>query len=1258
MKKPSESVFPAEIDPLIFYEDADIEHQPLLHAYYQYIINNRFQEAAEYINNTDLDFYGAWLLNLYENRLRAIEENIEMVIGAKCQITTYYENEPTSIISMDCRSWVGGNEYTDNFYLYRLGVVNGDSSFTLTEAAAKAYMNVDSLSEVTPIIDISYDENRLIGTSGTGNLQTYDHYIFEQITCRLADGTNWGYITNDTAPSWCPKVFLTQEFSDGLGRDQIAIPYTLYYLKGNIEETNKIKNIGSLARRVTYNSMKYGKDADKWYRIDGTIDVSAIDDNYTNYTEKNFLISLPYEQTKIDLGQEYHYQTTGWAICSCRATLIVQKTYDNSTGILSVSCYFSCVPRDGDNFTAAFRSIGVYLVQLNSIISDDIPSSIVVSPSELVVNTIGASTQLFSTVYNQFGEPMNNQPVSYSSSDTTIATVTSGGKVTTKKRGNVVITATCGNLSATSNIQVGANPIPTTISVAPMSILIDTVNGTEQIVASVKDQYGEDIPDATITYTSFIPATASVSSSGLVTGLKNGTANINVACGNISTTVPVTVSFYADHIIVTPSSVNMTIGQTGISLTAVAYDRNDTPIQNINYVWASSDSTKVTVNNGNISAIADGTVTITATYQNTTGSSTIVVKQPVTPTTLNITPTSKTFKKVAERQQLAIEVLDQYGDPISNPTLNIYSTNTSIATVTSAGWITPVNNGNCSIVVECNNLRATCSVVVDFLATSMEVNPSTATITQLNGTVQLTPVFKDADGAVVPSETCTWESNNTSIATVSSSGLVTGLSNGTARIQAINSRRTMSAFATITVSIDMTPRPTSMVVSPTSMTFASSTTTDTQTITTTVYDQFNNVINNPNVTYTSSNTNIVTVNSNGVVSVNGTSGNTTITVTCATLSETVNITVRGPVPTSMTVPDSEYTFYDEGFTYSILPTVYDQYGGVIDRENLDITYTSSNSNVASVVKMSDSTNKNYGKVTSVSSGTAVITVTCGSLATTVSIIVRGLEIVSWADGTNDQIKTMIIQADKGKIDLTNYWHVGDERRITLPAVQSSYSSLEEQPSQSVTLVLAAADTKVNSSSNPCYNYSYRASEIPTYVTRRYPSFIVMFKWTMDERGILGHGTTSLEGFSATIRHDWLRLGNNNKNLPFSIASAFEDKWFNGYVMKVAHFKGATDYTGTDMSTPFTYLFFPAVTEIYGKSVTETTDGSSIPNNEINELCQWPIFANGFIPGGYDFWTRTPVKQYRKFATSYLSMYSKPLIEDCTHTSGILPCFCI
>lgn len=64
-----------------------------------------------------------------------------------------------------------------------------------------------------------------------------------------------------------------------------------------------------------------------------------------------------------------------------------------------------------------------------------------------------------------------------------------------------------------------------------------------------------------------------------------------------------------------------------------------------------------------------------------------------------------------------------------------------------------------------------------------------------------------------------------------------------------------------------------------------------------------------------------------------------------------------------------------------------------------------------------------------------------------------LTIVTWADGTDEEIAAMVEAADAGEIDLTDYWSVGNERTVHLSAMTAGNGLNTAQPEQDVVLVL-------------------------------------------------------------------------------------------------------------------------------------------------------------------------------------------------------------
>ena len=101
-------------------------------------------------------------------------------------------------------------------------------------------------------------------------------------------------------------------------------------------------------------------------------------------------------------------------------------------------------------------------------------------------------------------------------------------------------------LTACGDSTTGPPPIPppsvaTSITLSATSLSFYSLGQTQQLSASVKDQSGGTMSDATVTWATSDASVATVSSAGLVTAIADGTATITATSGSVSATATVTV---------------------------------------------------------------------------------------------------------------------------------------------------------------------------------------------------------------------------------------------------------------------------------------------------------------------------------------------------------------------------------------------------------------------------------------------------------------------------------------------------------------------------------------------------------------------------------------------------------------------------------------------------------------------------------------------------------------------------------------------
>jgi uncharacterized protein YjdB len=230
------------------------------------------------------------------------------------------------------------------------------------------------------------------------------------------------------------------------------------------------------------------------------------------------------------------------------------------------------------------------------------------------------------------------------------------------------------------------------------------------------------------------------------------------------------------------------------------------------------------------------------------------------------------------------------------------SSNTGIATVSGSGVITGVSAGTATITVSYTEdgitKTDTVSVTVeDISLTSIGVSPAIINIYVGNSSTinSITAFYNDGSNNSITLSLATYQSNNTNIATVDNSGLVTGVSTGTAVITVIYIEGGITKADMIGVTVSEAPKVlTSIVVLPSSMSMHTGDSETIVSITAHYDDESNTTIGLDSASYSSNHTGIASVNTTGRVT-GVSAGSATITATYTeggiTKTDTVEVTV-------------------------------------------------------------------------------------------------------------------------------------------------------------------------------------------------------------------------------------------------------------------------------------------------------------------------------------------------------------------------------
>jgi len=165
-----------------------------------------------------------------------------------------------------------------------------------------------------------------------------------------------------------------------------------------------------------------------------------------------------------------------------------------------------------------------------------------VSPPSVTIIS-GQTTLLTAVPLDSSGHPLSGGTVTWRSSDTTIAAVSSSGIVTGLKAGAATISASEAGLTGSG--QVTVQPIPVaSVAVSPAAPSV-SVGSTVQLTATPKDSLGRTLTGRAITWSSNKTTVATVNGSGLVKGIAAGSATITAASEGRSGGATVTVTTVA-----------------------------------------------------------------------------------------------------------------------------------------------------------------------------------------------------------------------------------------------------------------------------------------------------------------------------------------------------------------------------------------------------------------------------------------------------------------------------------------------------------------------------------------------------------------------------------------------------------------------------------------------------------------------------------------------------------------------------------------
>ena len=408
-----------------------------------------------------------------------------------------------------------------------------------------------------------------------------------------------------------------------------------------------------------------------------------------------------------------------------------------------------------------------------------IPVSSVTLDKSSATMYVDSTLQLKATV-----KPDNatDKTVTWTSSNTGVATVSNNGLVKAVAAGTTTITASSGGKSATCKITVQVPVSSVTLDKTEVEIFI---NSTFELKATVLP---EDASDKTITWTSSNTSIATVTQEGVVNTFAPGTATITAsAVGGKSATCKVTVLVPVNSITLDKTYLSLYVGGTAtLTATVLPSHASDKTV-----TWTSSNEKVAKVSkDGVVTAIGAGECDIVAKAGEKTATCTVNVLVPVSSVTLD-----KTSAEVFIDSTITLKATVLPANA-SDKTVTWTTSDETIATVTQDGVVKTLALGTCTITASAGGKSATCEITVipRVVVTSITLE-ETAFEVFVGESHTLKAVLLPEDAT---DKSIKWTTSNAKIATVSDKGVVMPTGPGSCTITATTANG-LTATATFTV---------------------------------------------------------------------------------------------------------------------------------------------------------------------------------------------------------------------------------------------------------------------------------------------------------------------------------------------------------------------------------------------------------------------------------------------------------------------------
>ncbi|HET7614056.1 MAG TPA: Ig-like domain-containing protein, partial [Gemmatimonadaceae bacterium] len=292
------------------------------------------------------------------------------------------------------------------------------------------------------------------------------------------------------------------------------------------------------------------------------------------------------------------------------------------------------------------------------------------------------------------GSPLPGRSITWQTSSAAIAHVDAAGVISGIAPGTATISAASEGVTNQASLSVVEAP-PAPVASVSVALASGSLNPgqTTQATATTRDASNNVLSGRAVSWSSSDNSVATVNSSGVVTAVAVGSAQIKATSegqnGSATLTVTTAPPVPVASVSVSLANNSRNPGQT-TQATATTRDANNNVLTGRSISWSSSNTAVATVSgSGLVTAVAVGTAQINATSEGQTGSATLTVAAPppVPVASVSVSLASNSLNP-GQTTQATATTRDANNNVLTGRVITWSSSDPGVATVSSSGLVT------------------------------------------------------------------------------------------------------------------------------------------------------------------------------------------------------------------------------------------------------------------------------------------------------------------------------------------------------------------------------------------------------------------------------------------------------------------------------------------------------------------------------------------------------------------------------------------